>query len=523
MYYQLTEEAKTKLPDLVHNSKSAASYLNEEIHMIMSQSGLYFNNFSRVKAAPSLAAKLLRNPEKYILKEFEPEIEKEEPRITDFIGCRIVLYFQQDIDICREILTRVFELDEINTTVDQLEANEFGAIRTNLIFSMTDEMKRRVDPEIFQNYPIAPKFEVQIRTTFSEGWHEVEHDMVYKHPEEWAQASYRHPKRRLNGLYATLEGCDSMMEMILDERATFCYANIQQDEMFSNMLRYKFRIRFTDTQIDPALEELFRNPKNSTLLRELYEYKRTSVLACMTSPELADFDKNMDNVIYITGALMAFEKLVGLKLKEMRNPLNRKLVQVGGKHFIQICDAVTRYLGISADENSLNFHFRQTLYKNKLLSFSDEHAPEFADFFCDIQTVKHPKDFKIIHTPTGRKDGFNPKNGTYYYIYTSDDVLRKKSAAAVWATMAELYEKILAEYEQADKIRKFVFVVNSKASTSLPGPIVDGVTALNESSKIPVSVLGTNKLMKRFFDLPRAKQRELLGLKKLPEVSDMKK
>ena len=52
-------------------------------------------------------------------------------------------------------------------------------------------------PEGFKGR-IEPTFKIQIRTVFSEGWHEVEHDLRYKCKDDWEGCElYSHT---LNGI-----------------------------------------------------------------------------------------------------------------------------------------------------------------------------------------------------------------------------------------------------------------------------------------------------------------------------------
>ena len=77
-------------------------------------------------------------------------------------------------------------------------------------------------------------FEVQIRTTFSEGWHEVDHEVRYKHKEAWEQ--HYEFSRELNGIYATLEVCDRSMVNLLERLAYRNYKNMEIEAM----VRHKF-------------------------------------------------------------------------------------------------------------------------------------------------------------------------------------------------------------------------------------------------------------------------------------------
>ena len=117
--------------------------------------------------------------------------------MQDIIGVRIVLYFQDDIDICINILKKLFTID--NHEHDCLDTETFKPQRINYVFKMPTDIMQ-IPNEISEECLIDNTFEVQIRTIFSEGWHEVEHDIRYKYYDEWKSATIL--SRELNGIVA---------------------------------------------------------------------------------------------------------------------------------------------------------------------------------------------------------------------------------------------------------------------------------------------------------------------------------
>ena len=111
--------------------------------------------------------------------------------------------------------------------------------------------------ELWENYRIDKTFEVQVRTTFSEGWHEVDHDVRYKHKEEWEE--HYEFSRELNGIYATLEICDRSMVNLLERLAYKNYKNMQIEAM----LRNKFRLRFENPVLSVPLMEFLQKGSGS--------------------------------------------------------------------------------------------------------------------------------------------------------------------------------------------------------------------------------------------------------------------
>lgn len=69
-------------------------------------------------------------------------------------------------------------------SIDEPNKDSFKASRYNIIYSLTDELSDVLNLGDDFNH-IDSTFELQIRTIFSEGWHEVEHDLRYKCTKDW--------------------------------------------------------------------------------------------------------------------------------------------------------------------------------------------------------------------------------------------------------------------------------------------------------------------------------------------------
>ncbi len=198
----------------------------------------------------------------------EEYIEKDK-KLQDLIGIRIVLYYMDDVPICKvprgRLILLLKRLDE-----DIPKVNEFNPIRMNYVCRMPDEISSAFPSELWEKYRIDKTFEVQVRTTFSEGWHEVDHDVRYKHKEEWEE--HYEFSRELNGIYATLEIYRSMVNL-LERLAYKNYKNMQIEAM----LRNKFRLRFENPVLSVPLMEFLQ--KDQDLVKKLYRADR-KILSC---------------------------------------------------------------------------------------------------------------------------------------------------------------------------------------------------------------------------------------------------
>ena len=144
-----------------------AGKLTSDISELLSRSGIMFRIFSRVKSESSIRKKL---EHKYAGKKLQ---------LQDMIGIRIVVYFQDDVDA----LALYYSVgDIVKTSIDEFDSSTFRPQRLNITSRIPAEMTEAFMSAIPENYRdrIDPTYEVQIRTVFSEGWHEVEHDLRYK-------------------------------------------------------------------------------------------------------------------------------------------------------------------------------------------------------------------------------------------------------------------------------------------------------------------------------------------------------
>lgn len=258
--------------ELSEESKVIEEYINNHLK----DSGLIYRVFSRAKSKDSVIKKAKMKSEKYI---------NENKKMQDSIGVRIVLYFSEDIDITISMLEDLFELDSIE--YDRPDVDTFCPQRINIVLKKPDHIKR-VDSGVSEKCLIDNTFEVQIRTIFSEGWHEVEHDFRYKYKSDWEDE--KEMSRDLNGLFAVLEICDRNIVGVLDNVAY----NKYKKQLWESMIRNRFRLRFDKK---PLSENIAKTVKNDTNI----------------SKRIFRFPKNqLVGLFYRTGIPVTFDNVVFL-------------------------------------------------------------------------------------------------------------------------------------------------------------------------------------------------------------------
>lgn len=225
----------------------------------LEQCGMYFRVYSRVKTAPSMARK------------FELKAYGEERKLQDLIGVRINLYFDDDVDICRGIMERTF--DAIGWSTSQRSDEEFKPTKLNGVFRLPQYLKDEISPDTW-DMCIDDTFEIQIKTMFFEGWHEIEHDMRYKGEELWRQ--YKGFSRYLNSIIATLELCDKSMVTLFEELGHTLY----KSGRWSDMIKSHFRLKLSDASMYPEVEKLLSEGvgKPDNLAKRIYKTKKQDLI-----------------------------------------------------------------------------------------------------------------------------------------------------------------------------------------------------------------------------------------------------
>lgn len=264
--------------------------LKESVERELQRIGLLFRTFSRTKSPESIRKKLSE-------KAYTGE---DGSRMQDLYGIRVVVYFPEDSSVAQEALKAQFEWLEESSTVDTPSMATFGPTRCNLVFRLPEE-HIKISETLKREPLIDETFEVQFRTMFSEGWHEIEHDLRYKHKESWRD----HPDldRSMNGLIATLEMCDWSIEKLLDDLAYRNYKN--QD--WASMIRNKFRLRFGDSNIGEDVHKYFDD--NPEVAKAVFRVERNELLRRILKSGV-DVPLIPDNVVLLANA--AFIKSTSL-------------------------------------------------------------------------------------------------------------------------------------------------------------------------------------------------------------------
>jgi len=265
---------------------SITSDLQRQIISLMDASAMFYRIFVRRKSKESTEYKIRKKG------------YNESRKMQDLFGVRIVLYFKDDIPICRKLLEN--ELDVIDVTEDIEKETEFAPTRLNYVCRLPSQIRNQILSSFWETNPIDDTFEIQIRTIFSEGWHEVEHDLRYKCKEDWENENEM--SRALNGIFATLETCNWSILSLFDKLA---YKNYQSQK-WEAMLRNKLRIRMKGDKLNESIRKVFEKDKN--VLKRFLRIDREELLFQLASKRICNIPKTIDNIVYIANILFVQNK-----------------------------------------------------------------------------------------------------------------------------------------------------------------------------------------------------------------------
>ena len=289
-------------------AKSTSSSLEEEII----KSGIFYRIFYRCKSHKSLVNKLdILDPSG------EPKYTVTKKLLRDIIGIRINLYFADDLEILTCHFREKYKDLFVEETIDLNTATEFKPTRVNLIFQLPKEILQEFR-EVVSDLRIDSTFELQLRTVFSEGWHEVEHDLRYKCPQDWI--NYTDLSRMLNGMLASLQINEwSIIQLI--ERLSF---NHYQEKSDSAMIRTKLRIRFDDFNLNENLKNAIESEER--FRKEFYKIDRSIVIKFLLKNKFY-FPFTLENIIFLVNHFFIkseiVEKIIPEALREDFKKINK--------------------------------------------------------------------------------------------------------------------------------------------------------------------------------------------------------
>lgn len=220
-------------------------------------------------------------------------------KMQDFIGARIVTYFYEDEELLREFFQDEFPDYQFET--QETKETVFEPQRRNLVCKLSRISQEAVDTfhelkETIEHHELMDAtFELQLRTVFSEGWHEIDHALKYKCKDEWKHLYEE--SRMFCGLLATLETADRSLKKIFDDVAYTHYKSCS----WQAMLRTKYRLHFSNKPLNSAIVKIFNDVPG--VAKKIFKADRRAIfLKIMKSGYKLKPD--FDNLVYVVNYLI---------------------------------------------------------------------------------------------------------------------------------------------------------------------------------------------------------------------------
>lgn len=275
--------------------------IREKLLNELTRTGLLFRLFSRVKDNNSIT-------DKYTRKNYS----EGNKLMQDLIGFRITTYFNDDLKIIVDLCEKLFGKEEL--VYDEPDTEIFRPLRKNMVCKFPQEQGNYFGEIKALNSEfqfIDDTFEIQFRTTLSEGWHEVDHLMRYKCKADWSELN--NESRMLNGIYASLETNDQALKALFDDIAYHHYRAKRWEAMLRNKLRLRFSLQNLDSDIVDYLTE------NAEVGKNIFKLNRNDIISSYINSILS-FPTTFNNwVFYINFCFIKNEFILSKTPEFLKN------------------------------------------------------------------------------------------------------------------------------------------------------------------------------------------------------------
>lgn len=273
--------------------------LKKDICNELDRIGIHYRLHSRVKQMDSLEEKISSRGEGYYTENGK--------KVQDVIGLRIVTYFIDDVNLLWDWFKGKYEV--VEDQYDKAGTNTFEPLRKNMICRLKDADIRTFEEirKVESLYKIIDTtFEIQFRTTLSEGWHEVDHALRYKCKSDWNE--YDNESRMLNGVFASLETNDRALKALFDDMSYNHYKRMN----WEGMLRMKFRLQFVKKEL--SLSSLLT--ENKRLAKKVFRFDRIDLISEVAKSGL-HLPVSFDNIVYLIIYLENFDETLTSNIPDL--------------------------------------------------------------------------------------------------------------------------------------------------------------------------------------------------------------
>lgn len=156
-------------------------------------------------------------------------------------------------------------------------------------------------------------------------------------------------------------------------------------------------------------------------------------------------------------------------------------------------------------------YMAKIIFKNCIYKYQGQ---QFEDFFVDIMS-KSNENFLAVkaHGNIGdrKNDGFDKKTGTYYQIFSPEDITKNQTIAEGVRKLENDFKGLYENWNDLCKIKEFYFAINDKFK-GVPAPIHEMIIKLGEQyPDIKIELFSSRSLEKVFEQLDDEYMQEIVG------------
>jgi len=277
----------------------AVREIEAEVSDTLNRMGLFFRVFSRIKSETGIAKKIE-------FKKYGTELNPK--KMQDLVGVRVALYFVDDVELVRTSLKQRLGQRLLGEEVDVMGSNEFEPRRLNMVVKMPANTVASFGAIRQRPQCIDDTYELQLRTVFSEGWHEVDHDLRYKVSADWDGETDL--SRVLNGVLASLENADWAIVQVFEQLSYQHY----RSKNWEAMIRSKFRLRGLGGRLPDNLRQFLDS--NGEFAKKLLRMERRLVTEFFGS-EMLMLPVSLQNLVFVANRVSIHDTELGLMMPDV--------------------------------------------------------------------------------------------------------------------------------------------------------------------------------------------------------------
>ena len=163
--------------------------------------------------------------------------------------------------------------------------------------------------------------------------------------------------------------------------------------------------------------------------------------------------------------------------------------------------------------NQAEQYITKIIFRNCIYKYSGQ---QFEDFFVSIMT-QYNHNFQPVkaygNIGDRKNDGFDKTTGTYYQVFSPEDITKEKTINDCIKKLKEDFEGLYNYWNDICTIKNYFFVINDKYR-GIPAPIIEMEQELSKNplySDISIAIFSSKDLERIFDKLDILHKQDILG------------